>query len=106
MQTDFAASIAGISLFAQMSFTDISFLDELSIMPVASAESTQNQAHTASNPESIFTPVKFSLELIKPGAFDTDSRPRTDGVNLSGDHHWYLFMNPGQSGLRSPARQA
>ncbi len=97
MKTDFVASIAGLSLFAQMSFTDISFLNGLSVVPVASAESTQGQAYTASNPESIFTPAKFSLELIKPAAFDADSRRRTDGVNLSGDHHWYLFMKQGQS---------
>src|SRR5687768_5487770 len=97
MKTELAASIAGISLFAQISFTNISLLNGLSVVPLASAESTQGQAYTASNPESIFRPVKFSLDLIKPAAFDTDSRPRTVGINLSGDHQWYLLMKQGQS---------
>lgn len=91
-------SLAGISLIAQASFMDIPLLSTFSIVPLASAESNEDRAlNAAKKPESAFTPAKFSLNLVKPTAFDDDLRTRTDFVSLFGDHHWYLFMKPEQS---------
>lgn len=98
MNTNLASSLAGISLVAQAFFTNTSFLKDFSLVPLANAESNKDHgSSTAKKPEPIFTPVKFSPDLVKPSAFDGDLRTRTDFVNLSGDHHWFLFMKPGQS---------
>ncbi|WP_146166034.1 hypothetical protein [Nitrosovibrio sp. Nv4] len=100
MRNDLIMYIAGISLIAQVSFADTFPPNTFSTVALAK-EPEPNQASAraaiADNPESIFTPAKFSLNLVKPAAFDADPRPRTGIVNLTGDHHWYLFMKQGQS---------